>query len=575
MQMITFCVFLPLTLLLMAVAFSDKLRSRVLAAEPVRSMEEKLHISGRMYWLLFVLIMAAGVFSRCWRFLELPLGYNQDGLMIGVEAYCLAMGGVDQLGTSWPTYFEAWGFAHMSPLYAWVMIPFMKVLGSTRLALRLPMLLFSLAMLPVIWDFARRMFGKNFALLALFVIAINPWHVLQSRWAIDCNIMPHFLMIACYLLLLGRKSRAMLYLSMVFFALSIYGYGLACFSVPVILLCMAAYYVARKKANILDILVCVVIFVGLAGPFFYTMAINAFGLEGVQIGPITLPFFAESKRTNDMPFFRLNPYAAILYNLIGFLYATVIGGFAENYYAMDLTHVMYRFMSPVIVYAVYRMWRDERGMALRKEDHAARDGMMIVLSWMLGSLVNGLLIGGGVNRNDVVYYALIMVCAYGLYLLAKRFKTGFVLTVVMLVVSFVSMNVTYFTDEAYQNSYRVFHNGLVEALEDTWDWDYDEVYVSEASGGSVLAEAAILYAHDIDYAGRSDQRELLNSKGEPTGWYFSERYKVVQFDSFELDPEACSVYIIAQSEKGYFDEELYLLTDYGDYAAAYPRYWAE
>ena len=103
MQMITFCVFLPLTLLLMTVAFSDKLRSRVLAAEPIRSMEEKLHISGRMYWLLFVLIMAAGVFSRCWRFLELPLGYNQDGLMIGVEAYCLAMGGVDQLGTSWPT----------------------------------------------------------------------------------------------------------------------------------------------------------------------------------------------------------------------------------------------------------------------------------------------------------------------------------------------------------------------------------------------------------------------------------------------------------------------------------------
>ena len=221
MLILTLCVFLPLTLALMAVSFSDRLRSRALALGPVRALEKRLAIGDRTYWLLFALIMAVGVFSRCYRFLELPLGYNQDGLMIGVEAYCLTMGGVDQLGTSWPTYFEAWGFAHMSPLYAWIMMPFIRLLGSTKLALRLPMLLVSLAMLPVVWDFARRMLGKGFALLALFVVAINPWHVLQSRWAIDCNIMPHALLLACYLLFIGRSHRSMLYLSMVFFALSI------------------------------------------------------------------------------------------------------------------------------------------------------------------------------------------------------------------------------------------------------------------------------------------------------------------------------------------------------------------
>lgn len=97
MQIVTLGVFLPLMLVLMAVSFSDRLRSRVMACGAVQAIEKRAGLSGRAYWLLFALIMAAGVFIRCWRFLELPLGYNQDGLMIGVEAYCLAMGGVDQL----------------------------------------------------------------------------------------------------------------------------------------------------------------------------------------------------------------------------------------------------------------------------------------------------------------------------------------------------------------------------------------------------------------------------------------------------------------------------------------------
>ena len=38
---------------------------------------------------------------------------------------------------------------------------------------------------------------------------------------------------------------------------------------------------------------------------------------------------------------------------------------------------------------------------------------------------------------------------------------------------------------------------------------------------------------------------------------------------------ACSLYIVTQEEKAVFSEEDFLLTDYGDYAAVYPRYWAE
>lgn len=579
MQILTFCVFLPLTMVLMVAAFNENVRKRILAWGSVRKWENRLVIDERMYWLLFAVIMAMGVFSRCWRFLELPRGYNQDGLMAAVESYCLLKGGVDQLGTSWPTYFEAWGFAQMSTLYSWLMIPFVYLLGTCKLALRLPMLLMGLAMLPVIWDFSRRMLGKGFALLALFVVAISPWHILHSRWAVESNLLPHLMMLACYLLYIGRSNRLALYGSMVLFGMAPYAYGLACFSVPVVLLSMAAYYLAHRKVGVADVLVCVLIFALLSGPFYYTMAINAFGLDPVQLGPITLPYFELSQRTNDMPFSQLNPFATLLKNVIGYVYAVLLGGYEQGMSAIDWAHTLYRFMPPLVIYAVYRMWRDRREKVLRKEEGADGDGMMLILSWLAASLLSGMMIGFGVIHNNVSFFPMIIICAYGLYMMAGKLRSAAFLMIVMLVVSYVGVNVTYFGDEEYHKeiTYGVFQDGLVDALEDTWDWDYDEVYigVGESITSRKIAEASIMFAHNIDYAGRSEEIELYSSAGEPTGWYFTERYKLLNMTEFEPDPMACSVYIFRQNEKDLFDETDYLIKDYGNYAAAYPRYWAE
>ena len=123
------------------------------------------------------------------------------------------------------------------------------------------MLLVSLLSLPLVWDFARRMLGKDAALLALFLTAICPWHIVQSRWALEANLMPHVLLLAMDLLFMGmHKKRWALYLSMVFFGLTPYAYGVACYIVPVILLFGAIYAIARRKIRPADLIVCVLIF---------------------------------------------------------------------------------------------------------------------------------------------------------------------------------------------------------------------------------------------------------------------------------------------------------------------------
>lgn len=87
--------------------------------------------------------------------------------------------------------------------------------------------------------------------------------------------------------------------------------------------------------------------------------------------------------------------------------------------------------------------------------------------------------------------------------------------------------------------------------------------------------AQVMFAHHIDYAMRAEEEELRGRDGEPNGWYFTERYVLQDFSDFEPDPMECAVYIVRQQEKALFDEADYLITDFGDFAAAYPRYWAE
>jgi len=578
MREVSIFFFLPVTVLLLVISFSERLRSRLLSIKWVAAAEKGLGGLNRLYWLAFVLIMAAGVFVRCYRFVELPIGINQDGLMAGVEGYCLMRDGTDQYGTSWPTYFKAWGFSQMSTLYSYLLIPFLRFLGLSKFTLRLPMLLVSLAMLPVVWDFARRMAGKGFALLALLVVATNPWQMIQSRWALEANLMPHVLLMGMYLLFIGRRKRWALYLSMVFFGLTPYAYGVACFSVPVLLVFAAVYYLARKKANVLDLLVCVLIFVAVAGPYFYTMAINAFGWETATLGPITMPRFEDSLRSNDMAFSQENPYFTMLWNLLAHLRIWLLGSDEAVYSVVDWTQGFYLFAPPVTLAGVYLLWKNRRKLAAQGEDSPVRDGGMLLLLWMLASLFNGLMIGGVLNRNNAVCYAVIFLIADAFDQMGKKLRLGLAVMLSMLLVSFAGFGVTYFTDEDYQDSVgTLFHQGLSEALSDTWDWDYDRYYVriADEKAHKTFMTAAVMFDHKIDYSARNEDTDMTGPDGQPTDWYFTERYVFTDYADFEPDPMECAVYIMVESDEELFPEEHFLLVDYGEMTVAYPKYWAE
>lgn len=565
--------FYILTVALLAAAFSPRLRGRVLAVRGVAALERRLRAVKGSYALAVVLCMAAGLFARCYRFGELPLGLNQDGAMGGVEAYCLMMDGTDQYGTSWPVYFEAWGYAQMSTLYSWLVIPAYCLLGVNRFALRLPMLLASTVSLLVIWDFARRVGGKGFGLAALFVAAINPWQITQSRWAIDCNLMPHILLLAVYLLYLGRQSRPALYGSMAVFALTLYAYGLALFTTPLFLVAAAVFYAARKRVRPLDLFICVAVFLAVAWPYLATMAINSLGLESVQLGKMTMPLFDKTIRTRDMAIFQDRAYTSLIWNFYEFLATFLFDrGYAVDW--IDWAHTMYRFAPPIVVCGLYWMWRNRREMAFAGSECPERDGLMLILLWMGAATVNGMMVGGVVNRCNAVFYPLMLLCAYGLCQMGRRLRVAAAAAAAMLGVAFVCFCGVYFTDEAYQTHVgTLFHYGAQEALDSVRDSDAERIYVTNMGSavGEKLMRAQVMFAHEIDYSQVSGQKELTDSAGRATGRTFGERYAFTGLESFVPDPQEDAVYIVRQSECGAFDETQFTIESYGVFAVVTPR----
>ena len=243
---------------------------------------------------------------------------NVDEAMTALNAKTIAETGKDLTGVSFPVYLEAWGFAGQSVMLAYIMAFFIKIFGFSLFSIRLPMLLISLVSLFIFYDFAKRIFkSKKVALVALAFLAISPWHILQSKWSIDCNMFPHFALISIYFLYRGiTDKKIFLYLSMVFFGLTMYTYGIAIYFVPFFLLISAIYLFINKKVTLKDLIICILIYFVTFTPLLIMYIINFFKInESINLGIFTIKYFPNSTRTDDMLLFSNNIIFQLLQNI--------------------------------------------------------------------------------------------------------------------------------------------------------------------------------------------------------------------------------------------------------------------
>lgn len=240
--------------------------------------------------LIAFIVIAIGVLVRVVNFGKMPLGFNQDEAFAAYEAFSLINYGVDSAGNPFPTYFVSWG-SGMNVLESYLSIPFMLIFGYSEVVFRLPSLICAIITLPVFWLTLKRLFNNQVAIIGLFLLSISPWHIMLSRWALESNLAPSFLLFGLYFLVKSIDKNACLLLSALFFGLSLYAYSVVWIYLPVMLLVFGIYYIVKLKGKIqIKYLISAIIILFIfALPHFLFLLINSGVIPEIKTSFFTIP----------------------------------------------------------------------------------------------------------------------------------------------------------------------------------------------------------------------------------------------------------------------------------------------
>ena len=150
--------------------------------------------------LPLILILFLALSLRAFRIDSFP-PLNPDEAAIAYNAFSLIETGHDEHGNLFPIHFKSFGDFKPGG-YFYLALPFVKLLGLTPLAVRLPNLILSLL---AIFLFYKIVFlissNQKLSLISIFVLSISPWHIHFSRGAWESNTALSLIIIGTYFFL--------------------------------------------------------------------------------------------------------------------------------------------------------------------------------------------------------------------------------------------------------------------------------------------------------------------------------------------------------------------------------------
>lgn len=186
--------------------------------------------------ILLVIIIALAIFLRLWQLTGIPVGFNDDEAAFGYNAYSILKTGRDEWGRLFPfPAFESFGDWKLSG-YFYLTVISEAIFGLNEFATRLPSALFGVAAVYTTYLLATKLFNKRIGLLASFLLAISPWHIVASRNAFESDLLVFFTSLATYFFLKLEDNKKYLLISLVTFCASFYIYRSAWIFVPLFVL---------------------------------------------------------------------------------------------------------------------------------------------------------------------------------------------------------------------------------------------------------------------------------------------------------------------------------------------------
>lgn len=518
-------------------------------------------LTGKRELAVVALLLAVGVFIRAFHFGIIPVGVHQDEAMAAVDALALARHGTDRFGMRFPVHFTAWGNSQMSVFLSYCMIPFINLFGFSITSIRLPLLITSCIGLAAIYLFGRQIGGAKLAFPVLVLCIICPWHYIQSRWSIDCNMFPHVFLFGTCLLMAGRNKRWALYVSMIFFGLCSYCYGIANYTVPVFLLIMAIYLLAVKKVKWREVLLCLLIYFLVALPEFLTMLINMMGWDTIETPLFTIPYFPYSVRSEDILFFNFS-WEALGDNLLK-IFRLLIGSSRDVSAISNIPKFDNLYPFTTIFFAIGLVVLVRR---LIQKGGEHKLPCVALAAWLVMALWAGIATNGvAQHRINILFYPMIVISGMGIAWCIGRWKILVFPIACAYGIAALLFASSYF-GEYGELSRQYYYDPYVNALYYAAELECDSYVIApdpQGVGEEQVGQILTMFCHEID---AEYFQGLTNIQDGRERLPYRERYRFEKVtEKTLLENEGKSVaYLVFLDEIGLFSPEKYDITSFYD-----------
>ena len=409
-------------------------------------------------YLLFFFILAIGIAARLWKFGSLPPGLNADEASIGIEAYYLYKYGIDRYGISYPVHLISWGSGQNS-LYAYMILPLVALKGLSVWSIRLPMLISGILSIPLIYFAGERLSGKKFGLIAMFFMAISPWHIVNTRWAVESNILPFLVLTGFTLLLYSNQKNYWFIIACIFFASSLYAYGTAYVGMPIFLLLAVPVLIYTKQITIKQVITGLTVFFVLAMPIALFVMINTFQLKTIHFGPITIPRMPVQARYEVMAaVFGNSPLQAMMENTRIMLRMLWIQEDAFPWNYVKPFGYFYKFTFPFALMGLLTT-------IPLKSNSEKKVERWLLISWMIASVVIGIIHPTNLTRLNFIFTPILLFIAIFVFELDKHVKYSLFVAVLTLSIGFVFFTLAYHGEEYRRRAGAVFNSGIIPAID--------------------------------------------------------------------------------------------------------------
>lgn len=507
--------------------------------------------------LLLLLIVVIASILRFWQLGNVPPSPDWDEAALGYNAYSIMQTGKDEYGKIFPVVLRS--FDDYKPaLYAYLVIPPIKMFGLNTFSVRVPSALFGVLTVVAVFFLVRELFRRNdLALLSSFLLAISPWHLQFSRIGFESNVGMSFNVFFALFFVKGLKKPIFLIISAIFMGLSLYIYQSEKVFVPILVLVLLFIFRKQilsvpKKYLVTSILLLAVLLIPLIS--FTLTNKEAFArAKGVSIFSDSTPFLMENANRLITDSQNKDVIGLILDNRRILFAKSIVSGYLSHFdlnwlfITGDLARhhapnmgLLYLWELPFLLFGIYFLLTESKGKY-------SKTSKIFIFSWLLIAPIPASVTSGVPHSVRTLNFLpilqiLIAVGILGFYNFILKNSKWYLKKVIPLVIfiilsfNFIYYLNQYFVQQNYFNSeeWQYGYKETADYLKEN-EGKYDKIIVSNKPH---LDQSYMFFLFYLKYSPLSYQTQVNNvSGGFRENHYFGKyEFRPIDWENEEKTP---------------------------------------